>query len=72
MSPELNAKVAVWRARALNNTLTEEDMKEAIIAMRGDRVGAHVASDKSRRSKAKAEIPSADDMLAEMMGEGKA
>jgi hypothetical protein len=66
MSPELVSKIAIWRAKALDNRLTEADMAEAILALRQDRVGAQITSDKSRRAKAKMEIPSADDLLKEM------
>lgn len=66
MSPELQSKITLWRARAANGTLTQEEMREAIAALRADRIGAAIASDKSRRSKAKAEIPDAGDLLKEM------
>jgi len=46
--------------------MTAEDMAEAIRALRADRVGASIASDKSKRAKAKAEIPDANDLLSEM------
>ena len=66
MTPELQSKIAVWRAKALDGRLTEDEMREAIIALRQGRVGAQVASDTSRRKKAVAEIPSADDLLGEL------
>ena len=66
MSPELTSKIQIWRAKAAENRLTEEDMKEAINALRADRMGAAMASAKSTRAKAKAEIPSADDLLGEL------
>jgi hypothetical protein len=66
MSPELQSKIALWRQKAVQGTLTADEMKEAITALRQDRVGAAVASAASKRSKAKAEIPDADDLLAEM------
>ena len=68
MTPELNAKIAIWRAKALDGTITLEEMKEAILALRAGRVSAATASEASRRSKAKVEIPNADDLLAEMSG----
>lgn len=68
MTPELSSKIQTWRARAVAGTLTKEELAEAIRALRSDRVGAAIASDKSRRSKAKAEIPDAMDLLAEMGG----
>jgi len=70
MTPELNAKVALWRQQLADGKLTpaEEEalMVEAVKVLRAGRVGAAIASDSSRRAKAKAVIPSADDMLAEM------
>lgn len=66
MSPELQSKIALWRQKAIQGTLTQDEMKEAILALRQDRVGAAAASAASKRSKAKAEIPDADDLLAEM------
>lgn len=66
MSPELQSKIQMWRRGVLDGTITEAQMAEAITALRADRVGAAVASEKSKRSKAKAEIPSADDMLKEL------
>lgn len=65
-SLELNAKISVWRQAAIDGTLSQEDLREAIEALRGDRRSAAVASDKSRRAKAVREIPSADDLLAEL------
>lgn len=68
MTPEMNAQIAVWRSKALDGTLTAEEMKLAIAALREDRVGASVASEKSRRAKAKVAVPSADDLLSELGG----
>lgn len=67
-SPELNAKISVWRQAALDGTLSPEDLRQAIDALRGERRGAAVASDKSRKAKAVREIPSADDLLNELEG----
>ena len=65
-NPELNAKISVWRQAAIDGTLSQDDLREAIEALRGDRRSAAVASDKSRRAKEVREIPSADDLLAEL------
>ena len=65
-NPELNAKISVWRQAAIDGTLSQEDLREAIEALRGDRRSAAVASDKSRRAKAVRESPSADALLAEL------
>ena len=66
ISTETQARVAEWRAKALNNTLTVDDMREALRVMRGERVGAAAASDASRRKKAKIEIPDAQSLLDEL------
>lgn len=66
MTPELNAKISVWRQSALEGTLSQDDLREAIAALRGDRRGAAVASEKSKTKKAIREIPSADDLLSEI------
>jgi hypothetical protein len=68
VSPEVMSKVAIWRQKALDDTLTEAEMVEAIQIMRGDRRSAAHASDASRKSKAVKVIPSADDLLSELGG----
>lgn len=67
-SPELQAKIAIWRSKAADNTITREEMREAIRALRAGRVSASYASESARRSKAKAEIPSGEDLLNELGG----
>ena len=66
MTPETNSKIATWRQKALEGTLSVEDLRQAIEVMRGDRRGASVASEASRRKKAKVVVPSAEDLLAEL------
>lgn len=68
-SPELQSKIALWRQKAVDGTITKEEMQEAILLMRDGRRGAAIASEKSaasRVTKAKAIVPSADDMLKEL------
>lgn len=67
-SPEMAAKIAIWRQKALDNTLTKEDMREAILALRQDRKGAAIASAKSKVKKAAKVLPDADDLLNELGG----
>lgn len=66
VSPEMQSKIAVWRAKAEAGTLTEAEMVEGIKALRADRYGAAQASDAAKRSKAKVVIPDADDLLKEL------
>lgn len=65
-SADLQAKIAVWRQKNVDGTMTVEDYREAIAAIRGDRKSAHTASDQSRRTKAKAVIPDAKTLLGEL------
>lgn len=68
MNPELSAKIALWREKAADGTLTQEEMVEAIKIIREDRVSAIRSSEAGRKAKAKAVIPAADDLLAELAG----
>ena len=66
MTPEIQAKIAIWRQKAIDNSLTLEEMKEAITLLRQGRVSAAASSESARRAKAKAAVPSADDLLSEL------
>jgi hypothetical protein len=66
VSPEVTARLAQIKQKSVDGTATLEDYKEAVTLMRGDRQGAAMASETSRRSKAKAAVPSADSMLDEL------
>ena len=66
MSPEVAGRIAVLKQKALDNTLSLEDMKEAVRLIRGDRAVAQVVSTTSRTKRAKAEIKTADEMLDEL------
>lgn len=69
MSPDVQARIVILRQKAIDGTLTQEEMREGIILMRGDRkaAAASVASSGAKRTaKAKAEIKSADEMLDEL------
>ena len=67
---DLQAKIATWRIRSAEGTLTLDEMKEAIIFLRAGRLGAAQTAQKAAatRKKAIAAIPSQDDMLAELDG----
>lgn len=71
MNPELQTKMAAWRQKAVDNTLTIEDMREAINMLRAGRKSAAVASESSRRTKARKVVKTADEMLSELEGIGK-
>ena len=60
-SPELQAKIGVWRQRAAAGTITLPEMREAIKAMREDRVAAGQAARGPRKP-----ARSADDLLSDL------
>ena len=68
MTPELQSKIAVWRAKAADGTLSIEEMREAIVVLRAGRVSAAQASTASRQAKARTSIPNAMDLLASLKG----
>lgn len=72
MTPELNLKIAEWRQKAREGTLTREEMREGIAALRQGRVSAAIASD-GARSKSKKQNPASvdsDALLGELGGLG--
>lgn len=66
-SPETTSKIALWREKARNNTLTKDELKEALAALRAGRGMAHGASAaaKARTAKTKTIIDS-DDLLSQL------
>lgn len=69
MSPDLSAKVQLWRQKAREGTLTQDEMREAISTLRAERTGAAAVSEKSREKKATARAKasiSSDDLLSQL------
>lgn len=66
MQPETQQRIATLRQKAVEGTLTLDEMREAVKMMRGDRASSVKASADSRRAKVKAAIPDADTMLDEL------
>lgn len=67
LTPEVQSKLAEYRSKSSAGTLTQEEMKDAIILLRGSRMLAAQAA-KSSRSKSKAPARSADSLLEELGG----
>lgn len=63
---ELQSKMLVWRQQCIDGTITKESLVEAMRALRGERVTAATQTAAKKVAKAKAVIPTADDMLAEL------
>lgn len=68
ISPELQSKIAGWRQKAQDGTLTIDEMREGIVLMRQGRMAASVASDASRKARAKVAVPDAKSLLATLGG----
>lgn len=66
ISLELSQRVSEWRRKALDNTLTQDDMIEAVTLLRAGRMSAAVASQAARGRKAAVAAPSAESLLDEM------
>ena len=71
MTPDISAKVQLWRQKAREGTLTQDEMREAIEILRQGRTAAAATSAVSRErkatTKAKANVNS-DDLLSELDG----
>lgn len=65
MNPDLQNQIAIWRRKAADGSLTEDEMRQAVIALRAGRVGAATAAARSK-AKAKAAIPTAESLLKEL------
>ena len=63
-SPELQAKISLWRQKSADGTITDAELREAVTLLRGERKTATVTS--AKRKKAAVEVKSADDMLNEL------
>jgi len=68
MTPETQAQIGIWREKALAGTLTQEEMRDAIILLRQERVGAAKTSAASREKKAAKAPVDADALLNELEG----
>ena len=69
LSPaEVSAKIAIYRQKAVDGTLSLEECREAVELLRAGRVSAAYSGETTKRAKAKAAIPAADDLLAELGG----
>lgn len=66
MNQDLQVKLAEWRQKAADGTLSVDEMRQIIQALRGDRKNAAVTSEAARRTKARSVVKSADELLGEL------
>jgi ribosomal protein L12E/L44/L45/RPP1/RPP2 len=70
-SPEMQLRIQEWRAKARQGTLSQDEMREAIAALRRDRGAipqASAGSKVTKTRKAAAAKPNSDDLLSELDG----
>lgn len=64
--PDLQSKITMWRSKEAAGTLTIDDMREAVLALRQGRKQAAVASASSGKKSPKKPSRSAEDLLGEL------
>jgi hypothetical protein len=68
MSEVVQGSIQIWRQKSLDGTITLDEMRQAIAAIRKERVQASEKSAVSRASKAKASWIDGDALLQGFMG----
>ena len=68
LTPEAQARIAEYRAKATAGTITLEEMKAAVIFMRGTRKSALSEPSEPGSKRSKRPTRSADEMLNELEG----
>jgi hypothetical protein len=69
LSPELQSKMLIWRQKSKEGTITIDEMKEAIIALRESRkTAAETSSSPRAKSKSPPSDKKVEDMLSELEG----
>jgi uncharacterized protein YnzC (UPF0291/DUF896 family) len=63
ISPETQQRIDELRQKSRDNTITREEMREALTLMRGDRVRAAATS---KTSRAKKQPVNSDNLLSEL------
>lgn len=69
MTPDTQTKIAEWRAKCAQGTMTPEEYREVIATLRAGRAGVSQPKAGSRaRKSAAAQKPDGDDLLSELEG----
>lgn len=66
-SPEFQSKLALFRQKVADGTITDAELTEAVAILRAERKTA-VTNSAKRHAAAKKETRSAEDLLAELEG----
>lgn len=68
MSQVIQSQIQIWRQKVADGTISKEEMKQAIEAIRKERVQASTTSAKSRAAKAPAPAIDGQALLDDLMG----
>lgn len=68
-SETITGSIQIWRQKVLDGTITTEEMKQAIAAIRRERVGASEKSSASRERKATTKAKAAPIDSEALLGE---
>lgn len=63
ISPELQSRLAIWRAKAADGTITLEEMRQVVAELRGARLSAGQAPAKAAKAK-----PDAKSLIDQLKG----
>lgn len=66
---ELINKIAIWRQKSIDNTISLDEMREAVKVLRAGRVSAITEAGVAKRAsakKSKGPVRSADDLLGDL------
>ena len=68
MPEPLATQLESWKEKAINGTITIDELIEAIKVLRANRLSAGIAQSRARATKATATkvIPNADDLFADL------
>lgn len=67
VSPELSSRIAEWRRKSAEGTMTEDEMRDAIVHLRAGRLAAaNAAATAKRTAKKTSAPPPVDDLLNEL------
>jgi len=66
VTPEMQSKLAIWRQKAADGSISIEEMRQAVRELRAGRQAAIQTASAAKRSSAKTPTRSAEDLLGEL------
>ena len=66
ITPEMQSKLAIWRQKASEGTISIDEMRQAVRELRAGRQAAIQSASAAKKSSSKAPARSVDDLLGEL------